>query len=309
VQLLRGCDRRPERLAFSPDGRYLAAGHRLGLTLWDLAGGAAPLWSARDGNISRYFTFAPDGAAVLADWYAHRGYDARTGAAFDHPLPAGLEPTCFSDAGRLAAADYAYADGSVPGLVGARAAAGRWEVAWRREVAFDPAHVDNHWRAVLFSADGGRVVWAFARRPARPGSAPTGVRVFDAATGESVAGWDGDPLPSDTVHAAGPTGVVVLLDGRSLYALDPTVPGSGPVRRTGGSAHHLTAAAFSRDGTRLATVGNDGAATVWDAATWEVRRRYVWDVGRLRAVALSPDGLRCAAAGDVGRVVVWDLDD
>ncbi|HEY1188285.1 MAG TPA: hypothetical protein VGE74_11545 [Gemmata sp.] len=48
---------------------------------------------------------------------------------------------------------------------------------------------------------------------------------------------------------------------------------------------------------------------IWDTATWNVRRRCEWNIGRLRTVCFAPDGLRGAAGGDTGQVVVWDLDD
>jgi WD40 repeat protein len=111
------------------------------------------------------------------------------------------------------------------------------------------------------------------------------------------------------VGASGPSGAVVLLRARALYAIAATDPDSKPVKRLNASAKHFTWAAFSRDGSRLATTSNDTAATIWDATTWEVRRRYAWDIGRLRVVCFAPDGLRCAAASDTGQIVVWDLDD
>ena len=86
-------------------------------------------------------------------------------------------------------------------------------------------------------------------------------------------------------------------------------PDSEPVKRLNTSPKHFTSAAFSRDGTRLATTSNDTAATVWDTTTWEVQRRYEWKIGRLRTVCFAPDGLRCAAGSETGQVVVWDLDE
>jgi WD40 repeat protein len=63
----------------------------------------------------------------------------------------------------------------------------------------------------------------------------------------------------------------------------------------------------SADGTRAVTVGLDGLATLRDTQTWDVRKTFAWDVGRLHAAAFSPDGGTCAAGSEDGRVVVWDV--
>jgi len=65
--------------------------------------------------------------------------------------------------------------------------------------------------------------------------------------------------------------------------------------------------AFSPDGTRLATVGNDGAAIVWDIASGEERSRFTGHDGDVFAVAFSPSGTRLATAGRDRLVRVWDL--
>lgn len=108
---------------------------------------------------------------------------------------------------------------------------------------------------------------------------------------------------------------LVFSAGRTLFAWAvPPVKPEGSV----GAARELTRvqldsgyfvdAAFTPDGRRLVTVSKEGAARVWDTASWACERSFVWDVGPLRAVAVSPDGMRAAVAGDQGRVVVWDLE-
>jgi WD40 repeat protein len=109
----------------------------------------------------------------------------------------------------------------------------------------------------------------------------------------------------------------------------------------------LTAVAYSSDGRYLAT-GDDAAATVWDAETFEELRALpsyhvngvafgpdgllvsasddgtatVWDVrsgtaiatlsghtGSVEHVSISPDGTRVATAGHEGTAKVWDAAD
>lgn len=72
---------------------------------------------------------------------------------------------------------------------------------------------------------------------------------------------------------------------------------------------HFQGLAFTADGRRLLTVGNDEAVRVWDAHAWAELTTINWTIGGLINLAVSPDGLRAAAGSDAGKVVVWDLDD
>lgn len=57
----------------------------------------------------------------------------------------------------------------------------------------------------------------------------------------------------------------------------------------------------------LAFSGKTPEVAFWDAAARAEVKRFAWNIGRISATAFSPDGLRCAAAG-TGKVVVWDVD-
>ncbi|MBC8113456.1 MAG: WD40 repeat domain-containing protein [Candidatus Saccharimonas sp.] len=99
---------------------------------------------------------------------------------------------------------------------------------------------------------------------------------------------------------------VVYTAGRTLFVWD--VLSAREVMRVHLDTKHFMDAAFTPDGSRLITVSKEGAARVWDTATWACERCFAWDVGPLRAVTVTPDGSRAAVAGDTGRVVVWDLE-
>jgi WD40 repeat protein len=66
-------------------------------------------------------------------------------------------------------------------------------------------------------------------------------------------------------------------------------------------------AAFSPNGRRLASFGEDGAVRVWDKGTGELLRVLLGHAYDIHAVAWSPDGKQLASAGADNNVLVWDV--
>ena len=74
-------------------------------------------------------------------------------------------------------------------------------------------------------------------------------------------------------------------------------------------AHTAAAqAAYSPDGTRIATSSYDKSAAVWDARTGALVHRLAGHTDRVVAVAWSPDGKRVATAAHDRTARVWDAD-
>ncbi|MFD3515139.1 TIR domain-containing protein [Streptomyces sp. NPDC058657] len=153
---------------------------------------------------------------------------------------------------------------------------------------------------------------------------PSGTLLASGDTEGRVRLWD--PVggtPAGTLETF--TGAVYQVlfgdEGRLLAACDS----DGAVRvwavterRTGGhtvtlrprqpSEHRGSAwaCAFRPGDTQLLTVGNDGGARIWDAATGQGRRILRGHGRRISAVGFSADGGQLAAAGNDGTVRLWD---
>ncbi|QEL14879.1 WD40 repeat domain-containing protein [Limnoglobus roseus] len=77
---------------------------------------------------------------------------------------------------------------------------------------------------------------------------------------------------------------------------------------TSDSKKAITDFAFHPGGHYLATASNDRGVTFWDVGTWQPSRTFDWHEGRMRSIAFSPDGCVAAVGSDTGHVVLFDVD-
>jgi WD40 repeat protein len=288
-------------LAYSPDGRRLAAGyedHRI--RNWD-TGSQREILSL-PGHTAEVcgLAFSPDGwrlASASADqtvklWDATA--ERRTIPLRDHRTTSpGILSIAFSPQGRWLAA--ASSDRAIR----------IWDTTNDSVAQTLRGHTDDV-SAIAFSPDGSRLVSAGADRT---------VKTWDVATGELVRDFRGitsavstvafapDGRPLACASEGGTTGDSVQIWNLTTTELTSTLrESSGP-----GERREYLALALAPDGGHLAAACKDGTICVWDLAAKGEPRILRGHTSAVRHVAFHPDSRRLASASDDQTVKIWDV--
>lgn len=264
------------RVAFSPDGRLLAATHcDKRVALWDTATGDVILTLAGSTGTCEGVAFGPDGRVVVASDSDHcsKLWDAVTGQHL-HTLK-GDNPA-FSPDGRVVAT----IDMATTTL---------WDAASGHEVSTLVGH------SVAFSPDGQVVATAVGAT----------VRMWDVTSARVIRTLNGHKETVTRV-AFSPDGRVLATasDDKTIILWDAAT-GRGRERLVGHTGHILDMA-FHPGGLFLMTGGMRGQPWIWEVSTGEGCVLDRTDFGYVQTgVAFSPNGRLLAVAS---HMVMWRSD-
>jgi WD40 repeat protein len=290
VRILEGFEKPPRCLAYSPDGKLLAAGDEGQTTLWSLPSGeqasTLPVQESTEA-----LAFSPDGTLLAlglpGDVVIWEGLTEPRERVRAEGHKAGVRGLAWSPDGRLLVSagwdsalrfwttDLAAVADPLPALAPVTCLA---FVAEGKGLAGGTSHGGLH-----FWEPAQRSKWkeAAARQTAQP--------VFSLAVtpgGELLA----------TGHA---DGAIMLWDAR-------------PREQVAALAGHewvVYGLGFTPDGSRLVSGSADGTVRLWDVPGRRLAATYRWHDSWINCVAVSPDGMTAASGGDDGKVVLWDLAD
>jgi WD40 repeat protein len=317
VRVIKAADTAIDDVAFSPDGRAVAAYVKYqGVFLWNLD--AVPLSRVPVDPAENVYkgglVFAPDGRSLA--WLvegARRIYDRdsrgttteKTFAAYRRVHDQALTLDGSQGLSLHGMPDYR--------LIGWRQVEGMWVQTWSHSTA------DKQVESLTLSADGS---------------------LFAMLTREALGeGWQNNPRQVEVREAATGTlrgtgeyrykyGDKLLFspDGRQLVGFNtmnllvwpvPEVGNLGTpllVRNT--TRKQFTAMAYHPSGRHLYVTSNgddagnakDATVHIFDTTSWTRAEQFTWKLGNLKAVAVSPDGTLAAAGSERGDLVIWDVD-
>jgi RNA polymerase sigma factor (sigma-70 family) len=281
LRRLRGAQKRIASLAFSPDGKTLAAGGEAerrdqAISLWEVASGKE-LRRLAIGGV-KALAFSPDGQTLAAGGYdsAIRLWDVAGGKEVRQlARPVGnVTSLAFSPDGRALAWGSEYKT------------VHQCDVVTGKELRPLVGHQGTV-TGVAFSPDGQTVISA---------SFDGVLCLWQTGTGRPIRRLEG--------HRSGVCAVAFAPDGRAVASAGCDgdvivwdVRTGKELCRCRGHRTCITTVAFSPDGRTLASAGGDTTVRLWEAATGKELRKFTGHRGWVSAVAFSPDGKAVASAG------------
>jgi WD40 repeat protein/serine/threonine protein kinase len=312
-------------IAFSPDGRQLVGSSAAGLRIWkaDESSSGEPV-RLQIGTLVFSAGFSGDAKHVLTS----------DGGLWD--VEARKQLGLLNNGSPSSSSRY-FPEFTWVATVAADGIARIWDTATRRELLRFGGHPKENLYTLAISPDGKRVFTASSAQAWAEAVNLTG-KLWDAQSGEEIltikgAGrWaaffpDGNRLATGsdkgchiwnlltgqverTLPGFGGA-VAVSSDGRRIVTADSVraqiwnLETGAPIASLQGHTAQINSVAFSHDGRRIVTGGDDDSVRLWDSETGKEVLTLTSGRGRISTVEFSADDQRLvAAAGD--QVVIWE---
>ena len=178
------------------------------------------------------------------------------------------------------------------------------EVEGRRYNAKKLANLGLPVIALAVSADG--------RYLAAAGSSPATktLAIYDMASGKELHHFDNTPvMPGELKFATAANCLLAAGDDSRLrvFAIGKNQDSVLPITWQG-HTNRVSGVAFSPDGRRIVSSGEDGVVKIWDGQTCKMVLELKGHLGSVYGVAWSANGKRIASASMDKTVKVWDAD-
>jgi WD40 repeat protein/uncharacterized caspase-like protein len=293
-------------LSFTPDGRRVLSGGKDGvLRLWDVATGQLICTFEGHSDWITSVAFSPDGTRLVSGnsdktlklWDAAAGELIRTFEGHSDEVSS----AAFSPDGRRVLS------GGKDGVLRL------WDVATGELIRTFEGH-SHAVNSVAFSPDGTRVL---------SGSQDETLKLWAVESGLLVRTFERNA----NVYAP-VTSVAFSPDGARVLSGSDDAPDSGPgpghlgsefgtlklwdaasgqlIRTFEGHSDGVLSVAFSADGTRVLSGGNDRMLKLWDVASGQLIRSFGRQSAEVSSVASSPDGKRMFSGGEDKTLRLWD---